>query len=251
MAQRDDTPAPTSTANESPIAGPRPAQPKRYSTVNISKKFLEKNSATTSPSSSAPSASVPKSICPSLVYFLGHCKIFTIYLLARTPTQTPASQSHSKLVTAKLTAPATSSATQGWSRPASTAAPSSSSPPPNPAPPVTSQKSLHPQQRPPNAHKDPSKPAWGSLKSTSSNTRIPSAADFPTAAEVAQGSFAQACNAHVADHNSQARLIAACPRSNYRTPTSSKLQRRQGYERRKRPPSGVLIWTQMLTIGMT
>ncbi|KAG1716348.1 hypothetical protein ID866_832 [Astraeus odoratus] len=165
--------------------------PKKFSAVNINKKFFQKVSTTTAaPSASSSHASTIKTGSP-----------------APRPATQPSS-SHSRLVTAKLTSTVPLSAATGssWSRPSS-ATPSTSSathaasnaqpsqpPPPVQAPPHTG-KVIQPQPRhtaasvPALTKRDGSqaKPAWTSLKPVSNASFTDNATDFPTAAEVAHG----------------------------------------------------------------
>ncbi|KAL1738969.1 hypothetical protein HDZ31DRAFT_69429, partial [Schizophyllum fasciatum] len=178
-------------------------QHKKFSTVDINKKFLKQAAAGPgAPStSSSSSASKPANGGASTI--------------ARPAVQT--ATSHSRLVTAKLTATPQPSTTTGpgWSRPGS-AAPShaSSAPSPNPQPPHGAQpapgapaggssaapalphagKVIQPQPRSAVAPKDgPASgkaPVWGAVKRPSEATF--GVSDFPTAAEVAQAEVAQA-----------------------------------------------------------
>ncbi|KAF9535525.1 hypothetical protein CPB83DRAFT_841918 [Crepidotus variabilis] len=178
-------------SSSSPPVAP---QPKRFSAVNINKKFLEKNIASGSSNSTSSSSTGLKSGNPS----------------AR-PAQ-PTS-SHSRLVTTKLTAsPGVSSVPAGWSRPSSVApspapgtnSPGSSSPLPTATPsaqPSTTTapplahvgKVIQPQPRAAIAQLVSSKengsgkPVWGNVKpGVSLPTRQEIITnDFPTAAEVA------------------------------------------------------------------
>ncbi|KAL4243090.1 hypothetical protein ABKN59_001033 [Abortiporus biennis] len=164
--------------------------PKKFSHVNINKKFLEKTSSSAGTSIASTSSSKPGSVIPKPA-------------LQSTP-------SHSRLVTAKLTAgPQPSTLTgPGWSRPSSTGSSATPTPssiqPPKPSPlPSSSQgppqlppvgKVIQPQLRPAElatngGKKDAtSRPAWGqprlSPASTNKSDGLPG--DFPTAAEVAQ-----------------------------------------------------------------
>ncbi|KAI0359130.1 hypothetical protein OH77DRAFT_1137926 [Trametes cingulata] len=165
--------------------------PKKFSHVNINKKFLEKTSAST-PSHTSAASPVTKTASTS---------------------QKPVLQtapSHSRLVTAKLTAtPQPSIAGPGWSRPSSAvpstaptplpAASTKASPgPPGvvggaPLPPPVG-KVIQPQPRPsqdvvPQRRESTGRPVWGNAKGGIVPTpKVDSApADFPTAAEVAQG----------------------------------------------------------------
>ncbi|KAI5829426.1 hypothetical protein K523DRAFT_274556 [Schizophyllum commune Tattone D] len=168
-------------------------QHKKFSTVDINKKFWKQTAAGPgAPSTSSPSsASKPSNGGASTI--------------ARPAVQT--ATSHSRLVTAKLTATPQPSTTTGpgWSRPGS-AAPShtSSAPSPNPqsqpvpgAPTPGSSaapalphagKVIQPQPRSAVASKDGPAggkgPVWGAVKRPSEATFGTS--DFPTAAEVAQ-----------------------------------------------------------------
>lgn len=171
---------------------PAAPQPKKFSTVNITKRFLEKNSSASGSASNSTSLTI-KSGAP----------------LARPPTQ-PAS-SHSKLVTTKLTAaPAISTSTAGWSRPSSVAPPPATNSPSNdPLPSITSTtaatsvpqlphagKVIQPQPRAAVAQPGTSqretavgtKPVWGNVKLSTATALRPDVKpnDFPTAAEVAK-----------------------------------------------------------------
>ncbi|KAG6910602.1 hypothetical protein DXG01_009553 [Tephrocybe rancida] len=172
--------------------------PKRFSAVNINKKFLEKNSsASTSSPISQPTSKTGGSS-------------------ALTRPQTQSTASHSRLVTTKLTStsPASSASGAGWSRPSSVApqnatgthSPNNSSPP-LPTTSLTTTPSttgapqlphagkvIQPQPRAVSAlpglgHRDtiaPTKPVWGNLKSGATPKAPDVRNDFPTAAEVAQ-----------------------------------------------------------------
>ncbi|KAI0702462.1 hypothetical protein BC835DRAFT_1428973 [Cytidiella melzeri] len=168
--------------------------PKKFSHIDINKRFLEKNSSTSSTSHAASPSATNK---PGL------------------STQKPAMQSstsHSRLVTAKLTTDTQrlSAAGPGWSRPPSTssstaAAPSSSSPIPKGLPtPATNHaapqlptvgKVIQPQPRGaveavPLVRKDSEgKSVWGNTKPPAVNHSRPETTsnEFPTAAEVAHG----------------------------------------------------------------
>lgn len=133
-------------------------------------------------------------------------------MIAR-PSVQPAS-SHSRLVTAKLTAsPAVSSSTSGWSRPSSvapppaaTGSPGSTSPLPTPSTQTSSAtpvpqlpqvgKVIQPQPKAPGAQlvslqkeAGNAKPVWGNVKPLAAVPLRPDIQpnDFPTAAEVANG----------------------------------------------------------------
>ncbi|KAF8807227.1 hypothetical protein BYT27DRAFT_6560143 [Phlegmacium glaucopus] len=177
---------------------PTAPHPKKFNTVNITKKFLERNSSASTSTTSSSNSSAAKSGSP----------------VAR-PAAQPAS-SHSRLVTTKLTAnPAVSSAAAGWSRPSSvtpspataTNSPSSTSPLPSTTPIQTSTtaapqlphvgKVIQPQPRtavpqPNTQQKDSgsSKPVWRNVRPPNVPPIRSDAqtSDFPTAAEVANGS---------------------------------------------------------------
>lgn len=184
--------------------------PKKFSAVNVNKKFLEKTAqaASATPSSASSAAKLNAAI-------------------AR-PTAPPIA-SHSRLVTAKLTANPISS-TAGWSRPASVAStanasPNSTSPLPTSA--ITpnqgsaapqlphSGKVIQPQpksvaQLSHSTLKDSgsgNKPVWGNPNPPSAapvRYDIPSE-DFPTAAEAVKGTMASAKKpAKVEDSKSEA-----------------------------------------------
>ncbi|GBE78105.1 predicted protein [Sparassis crispa] len=169
--------------------------PKRFSHVNINKKFLEKASST-SPSGQTLSASATMKTGSS--------------------SQKPVLQmppSHSRLVTTKLTATPQPSTTTGpgWSRPSSTVSSVAPTPisatnpktpavptpaPSHPAPqPTTVGKVIQPQPRSVsdisggiNKKPSSSRSAWGNAKVVPAVVQLDAvAADFPTAAEVAQG----------------------------------------------------------------
>ncbi|CDO70272.1 hypothetical protein BN946_scf184942.g72 [Trametes cinnabarina] len=170
--------------------------PKKFSHVNINKKFLEKTSSST-PSHAHSTSPVTKTPISSQKPVL----------------QT--STSHPRLVTAKLTATPQPSTTTGpgWSRPSS-AVPSNA---PTPLPVGTSKASpslittvggaplpppagkvIQPQPRSvqegvPLRRDPPNKPVWGTTKpNTPHSTKVDGVrSDFPTAAEVAQGRVAQ------------------------------------------------------------
>ncbi|KIP11440.1 hypothetical protein PHLGIDRAFT_124843 [Phlebiopsis gigantea 11061_1 CR5-6] len=167
--------------------------PKRFSHVDINKRFLEKNSQASSGSHPPAASSVAK----------------TASAIQKPALQT--APSHSRLVTAKLTADTTRLSTTGpgWSRPSSTnssvaAAPASgSSAKPTPAPassashgtlPTPPGKIIQPQPRSADSatsltRKDSSgKPAWRSpVTSVSTVGQLDGVQnEFPTAAEVAQ-----------------------------------------------------------------
>ncbi|CAA7264733.1 unnamed protein product [Cyclocybe aegerita] len=175
------------TASSTPVA----PHPKRFSAVNINKKFLEKNTASGSATTSS-SSSITKSGSPA------------------TRPATQPNTSHSRLVTAKLTASPAVSSTAGWSRPSSVApspatvtnSPSSTSPLPTPstlssntaAPQLPhAGKVIQPQPRTATAplgslqKESSSKPVWGNVKPPSAVPIRPDIepSDFPTAAEVA------------------------------------------------------------------
>lgn len=122
------------------------------------------------------------------------------------PTPQPPT-SHSRLVTAKLTAQPLSSSV-GWSRPSSVTPPAAASSAPNPnaaafphgptAPQLPhAGKVIQPQLRTtglnaPSSRNDPTaggsnKTAWGGIKHPGLRTDLGVQNDFPTAAEVAQG----------------------------------------------------------------
>ncbi|TFY65789.1 hypothetical protein EVG20_g5289, partial [Dentipellis fragilis] len=168
--------------------------PKRFSAVNINKKFLEKTHSAPGSSQTSSTSATPKSSSSAVK-----------------PTSQPTA-SHSRLVTTKLTASPQPSTTTGpgWSRPSSVApsvAPSpgatgspanatTSTPAPHGPPqlPVAG-KVIQPQPRgasaasPKDAPNGSIKPVWGNLKGSMggagmTDSRVQN--DFPTAAEVAQ-----------------------------------------------------------------
>lgn len=166
-------PTPPTGTNVPPIAAPHP---KRFSAVNINKKFLQKDFAPQGPASTSSNSVAAKS---------------------SGPTAQQQSTPRSRLLTTKLTTtPSSGPHGTGWSRPSSTApSPASTTPQGNEKShtPLASQNSKAPsaQQRPSSATKDrqsSASPVWGSLKSTTTTAPVDPATrnDFPTAAEVAQ-----------------------------------------------------------------
>ncbi|KAG5648191.1 hypothetical protein DXG03_006146 [Asterophora parasitica] len=175
------------------------AQPKRFSAVNINKKFLEKNS----------SASASSPISQPAVKAGGSS-------LVRPQAQSAAS--HSRLVTTKLTStsPASSASGAGWSRPSSAAPPNAtgSHTPNDGSPPLVTTslgatssttgapqlphagKVIQPQPRAAivssqlsqkdNAPAGSNKTVWGNVKPTLAPKLPDVRNEFPTAAEVAQ-----------------------------------------------------------------
>ncbi|TFK41350.1 hypothetical protein BDQ12DRAFT_436340 [Crucibulum laeve] len=190
----------TSNAPGSSTTTPAAPHPKKFSAVNINKKFLEKNYSASGSTPAASTSSVAKAGSP----------------VSRPTVQS--STSHSRLVAAKLTAtPSVSSSTAGWSRPSSVApspaatgpsTPSASSPLPSAATVATTAlvspqlphvgKVIQPQPRsvglqqttsqkdlPPG--KAANKPAWGHVKPPAVAPSVSlTSDDFPTAAEVAK-----------------------------------------------------------------
>ncbi|KAF8641122.1 hypothetical protein AX17_000764 [Amanita inopinata Kibby_2008] len=199
--------SPTSTASAAP-------HPKKFSSVNINKKFFEKTS-----SGSAAASAMTGASSNSKTTANNH---------SRPPTQS--TSPHPRLVTAKLTATTPSPSTvAGWSRPSSTAPPTSaaganspSGPTPVPSAPAIATtasttsaptapqlphagKVIQPIPRsalaqqqvalPTGVGRDGSsggsanKPAWSNIKAPPASIARPNVMtnDFPTAAEVAQG----------------------------------------------------------------
>ncbi|KAL0579796.1 hypothetical protein V5O48_002207 [Marasmius crinis-equi] len=187
-----------------------PAQPKRFSAVNINKKFLEKTSTITPISSSTSSFKTASPISR--------------------PANASNTTAHPRLITTKLTANPQSSSSPGpgWSRPSSVTppvAPNSNSTTPNgtkhpaqtPSTTVANTLSLgtpqispvgkviQPQPRsaalPAGIHRtttlpggtSSNKPAWGNVKAGVGSARA-NTNDFPTAAEVALGATRTAKN---------------------------------------------------------
>ncbi|KAF8971529.1 hypothetical protein BDZ97DRAFT_1786963 [Flammula alnicola] len=182
-----------SSHTQSTTLTPVAPHPKRFSAVNINKKFLEKNTVSGSPATSS-NSSAAKSGSP-----------------AARPSVQPTS-SHSRLVTAKLTAnPVVASSTAGWSRPSSVApSPATTSSPistsPLPTAPATQPSTTAAPQLPhagkvilpqPRAavvqmtssqkESGGAKPVWGNVKPPAVAPTRPDIQpdDFPTAAEVA------------------------------------------------------------------
>ncbi|KAA1468556.1 hypothetical protein DENSPDRAFT_474280 [Dentipellis sp. KUC8613] len=168
--------------------------PKRFSAVNINKKFLEKTHSAPGSSQASSTSATPKSSSSAVK-----------------PTSQPTA-SHSRLVTTKLTASPQPSTTTGpgWSRPSSVApsvapSPGATSSPANaststsaphgpPQLPVAG-KVIQPQPRgasaasPKDAPNGSIKPVWGNLKGSVGGAGVTDSrvqSDFPTAAEVAQ-----------------------------------------------------------------
>ncbi|KAJ7783422.1 hypothetical protein DFH07DRAFT_908018, partial [Mycena maculata] len=160
--------------------------PKRFSAVNINKKFLEKNS-------SSSSTSAPQSV-NSTTSKSGST-------ISRPQTQ--ATASHSRLVTTKLTAtPQTlSPAGPGWSRPSSVTPPASTTAPVDgaaaPTTPASGDPSTSTSGPPAQPRSTPArgtgmresvrdgKPVWGNTRAQQQRPDMTSQSDFPTAAEVA------------------------------------------------------------------
>ncbi|OCB85242.1 hypothetical protein A7U60_g7869 [Sanghuangporus baumii] len=159
---------------------------KRFSAVNINKKFLQKNQTSTTASggtSSGPSGSKQAGT------------------IARPAPQS--AHSHSRLITTKLTAsPLSSSPAQGWSRPSSVTPPA-----PSPANASGPTKGTAPAIVPIGSHSVPhiapgsriiqpqvikqksdgsGRPAWRSVQPGSAASAIQAQMEFPTAAEAAQ-----------------------------------------------------------------
>lgn len=185
--------------------------PKRFSHVDINKRFLEKNSQGPSGSHTPAASSVAKAASTIRAY---NTAISLETHQTESFVEKPVLQtapSHSRLVTAKLTAdtPRSSTAGPGWSRPSSTnssvaGAPGSGAnvkPPSTPAPasgtplPTPVGKIIRPQPRSADSvvslsRKDSStEPAWRSPVATVSTVgKLDGVqSEFPTAAEVAQG----------------------------------------------------------------
>ena len=192
--------------------------PKRFSAVNITKKFLEKNS---SPSTSTPILQGSVAAKPG-----GHSgegasiTIITLRLIVNEAArpQTQVVPSYSRLVTTKLTSASSVSSTSGvgWSRPSSTA-PSNhtgSHSPTNESQALPSgnasttpgmsqlpQASKAIQPQPQTAVLGPglssknttgersNKPVWGHSRQTTALKPPDARQDFPTAAEVAHGMY--------------------------------------------------------------
>ncbi|RDX56153.1 hypothetical protein OH76DRAFT_1468548 [Lentinus brumalis] len=182
------SPAPSATGAP-PLSMPHP---KKFSHVNISRKFLEKT--TSAPAHTLSSSPVLKTVNPS---------------------QKPVHQAtapHPRLVTAKLTATPQPGSTAGWSRPSSAVPSSTPTPLPgsnsNPASVHAATPSAAPvapsigrliQPQPRSSQdilplkKDTSgKPVWGVAQGSGGIPYDRVQADFPTAAEVAQGRLAKA-----------------------------------------------------------
>ncbi|KAJ7655143.1 hypothetical protein DFH06DRAFT_1474198 [Mycena polygramma] len=183
--------------SQAAAAAPPAHQTKRFSAVNINKKFLEKNSSSSATSTPAlANSAASKTGGP----------------VSRPQTQT--APSHSRLVTTKLTAaPQSLSAPgTGWSRPSSATPPaasatangaaapttpgsgdpsSSASGPQHPHPSSLAQPQSRPMpsrglgSRDPGGGSGAGKPVWGSARSQQQRPDMTSQSDFPTAAEVA------------------------------------------------------------------
>ncbi|KAI0067833.1 BCAS2-domain-containing protein [Artomyces pyxidatus] len=191
--------APSTAGGASSAVGTTAPHPKKFTTVNINKKFMEKNHATPGSNQASSSSAAPKSLGSS----------------AKPPPSL--STSHSRLVTTKLTAlpPPSTTTGPGWSRPASATPPvvpspgSAASPanlPPTSAPVVHGPpqlplvgKVIQPQPRGTASIQtmskgdgpgtSSSKQVWGNVKpgATLVGPEVKVHNDFPTAAEVAQG----------------------------------------------------------------
>ncbi|EIW86424.1 hypothetical protein CONPUDRAFT_161177 [Coniophora puteana RWD-64-598 SS2] len=181
----------STTGVQTPTSSVSP-HPKKFTAVNINKKFLQKNSSSSAPTHAPSSIATVKSGSP-----------------VPRPSATPLNL-HSRLVTTKLTAAPSLSTTTGpgWSRPSSATPPASSTqsaapnstgqphppapgPSTGPAPPQLPHagKVIQPQRSsvPP---KDSSKSAWSSTRPpVAPLSLIATSNDFPTAAEVAQGAL--------------------------------------------------------------
>ncbi|KAJ7071535.1 hypothetical protein C8F01DRAFT_439702 [Mycena amicta] len=166
---------PTPVRTLVPLGSQGPAQTKKFSAVNINKKFLEKNSSTSSSSPATAGNSAAK---------------------MSSPVSRPTSQStaHSRLVTTKLTtAPQGLSTGPGWSRPSSATPPASTTPSINGAGPgdastSTAPSAIQSQSRPTRPRDNANaanKLAWGSPKLNQLHPNVASQMEFPTAAEVA------------------------------------------------------------------
>ncbi|THH11787.1 hypothetical protein EW145_g411 [Phellinidium pouzarii] len=188
---------------------------KRFNAVNINKKFLQKtqSSSSVAGASGSSSASINKQTG----------------VLARPAPQN--ATSHSRLVTAKLTAtPVLSSPGPGWSRPSSVPPPASSptnasgvpkgSILPTSAPgshglaqlaPPPGGKIIHPQTR--SIAKTDSlvgtgKPAWRNVRPGAGNADSSAQNDFPTAAEAAAGRLVKLADMKVASDAAEAQKHA-------------------------------------------
>ncbi|KAI5124449.1 hypothetical protein M0805_008333 [Coniferiporia weirii] len=186
---------------------------KRFSAVNINKKFLQKNQSLSSVAGSSNSSIASSNKQTGAI--------------ARPSPQT--AQSHSRLVTAKLTAtPVLSSAGQGWSRP-------NSVPPPAPSPTNTSGLPRNGITAPPGGHVPPQlapppggkiihpqarsvlkvdgmtgsgRPAWRSVQSGTADAALQALNDFPTAAEAAKGHLIKVADLKVASDATEAQKHA-------------------------------------------
>lgn len=202
---------------------------KRFSAVNINKKFLEKNQSVTGASGGHTSASSssrqsgPVGVWRAIHHVFLHSKrkllcgrLLTSFVTFSVRPAPQTALSHSRLVTAKLTAtPLSASPGPGWSRPAS-ATPSVSTPgtAPTPAegksvssgpgvghgPPQNAPTSrlVQPQARSTLRQKAdgqsvPGKPAWRSVNPGDVSLGLGAPSDFPTAAEAAQGMSQRKC----------------------------------------------------------
>lgn len=176
---------------------------KRFNSVNINKKFLQKNQATTSLSTTGSSASSSSKQTSSLGPLGTTHRIFSnsnnIKFIVRPSPQ--AIHSHSRLVTAKLSASSTStSPTPGWSRPSSVpppaASPSNASglqkngTPPGQIQSTSSGGKLPSSQTNSSLKLDATlgsaKPAWRNIQPVVASLAI-AESEFPTAAEAVKG----------------------------------------------------------------
>ncbi|EJD04311.1 uncharacterized protein FOMMEDRAFT_140309 [Fomitiporia mediterranea MF3/22] len=208
---RDTSSAETKPAGPTPTGSTQSYVPpvKRFSAVNINKKFLQKNqSSTTASGGSSPSSTSSKQAG----------------VIARPAPQS--AHSHSRLVTAKLTAsPHSTSPGQGWSRPNSVTPPAPS--PANAAGPAKAGtltaaapvgghglphiapggKIIQPQvlkQKLDGA----ARPAWRNVQPGTSSSGLQVQNEFPTAAEAAQSRLLKHAEAKAATEVSDAQKQA-------------------------------------------
>nr|GAT49731.1 predicted protein [Mycena chlorophos] len=159
---------PTPVRNLVPLGSQAPPHPKKFSAVNINKKFLEKNSTSSAVSPAAAANAAAKAASP----------------VSRPSSQT--ANTHSRLVTAKLTTAAQGlGPTPGWSRPSSATPPTSTTPAINDPAAATAPSAAPAPSARPTRSRDNSGQAWGNPRSNQPRPNVASQMEFPTAAEAA------------------------------------------------------------------